>query len=116
MNVLAVYEASRDAVERAKNGGGPTFIEAACYRYRGHGGSGDDTRTGYRAQDERDAWDSLDPVSLHFQFLRGAGLLSDSDREEMRSEIMTEVLEAFDFAAASPNPVEADLYRHVYAG
>jgi len=42
--------------------------------------------------------------------------LSDIDREEMRSEIMTEVLEAFDFAAASPNPVEADLYRHVYAG
>ena len=116
MNVLAVYEASRDAVERAKNGGGPTFIEAVCYRYRGHGGSGDDTRTGYRAQDERDAWDSLDPVSLHFQYLRGAGLLSDIDREEMRSEIMTEVLEAFDFAAASPNPVEADLYRHVYAG
>jgi len=115
MNVLAVYEASRDAVERARNGGGPTFIEAVCYRYRGHGGSGDDTRTGYRAQDERDAWDSLDPLSLHFQYLRGAGLLSDVDRKEMRSEIMTEVLEAFDFASASPNPVEGDLYSHVYA-
>ena len=116
MNVLAVYEASREAVERARSGGGPTFIEAVCYRYRGHGGSGDDTRTGYRAQDERDAWNALDPVSLHFQYLAGAGLLSEGDREAMRSEIMREVLEAFDFAAASPHPVEADLYRHVYAG
>jgi TPP-dependent pyruvate/acetoin dehydrogenase alpha subunit len=116
MNVLAVYEASREAVERAKNGGGPTFIEALCYRYRAHGGSGDDTRTGYRAQDERDAWDALDPLALHFQYLSGAGLLNEGEREAMRAEIVTEILEAFDFAARSPNPTEADLYRHVYAG
>ena len=116
MNVLAVYEASREAVERAKNGGGPTFIEAVCYRYRAHGGSGDDTRTGYRAQDERDAWDALDPLALYFQYLSGAGLLNEGEREAMRAEIMTEILDAFDFAVRSPNPTEADLYRHVYAG
>src|SRR5438874_4433151 len=65
MNVLEVYESTRDAVARARSGEGPTFIEARCYRYRGHGGSGDDTRTGYRDMDERTAWDSVDPIALH---------------------------------------------------
>ena len=115
MNVLAVYEAAREAVERARSGGGPTFIEAVCYRFRAHGGAGDDTRTGYREQDERQAWDALDPVSLHYQYLAGAGLLSDAGRDTMRDEILAEIKDAFEFAMASPNPVEADLYRHVYA-
>jgi len=39
----------------------PTFIEAQCYRYRAHGGSGDDTKTGYRDMDERTAWDAPGP-------------------------------------------------------
>jgi pyruvate dehydrogenase E1 component alpha subunit len=115
MNVLAVYEAARQAVERARSGEGPTFIEAVCYRFRAHGGAGDDTRTGYRDQAERDAWDPLDPLTLHFEYLVTAGLLSDADRAAMRKELETEVMAAFEFAMASPNPVEADLYRHVYA-
>ena len=115
MNVLAVHEATREAVERARSGGGPTFIEALCYRFRAHGGAGDDTRTGYREQDERQAWDDVDPVTLHYQYLTGAGLLSDAGRDRMRDEIVVEIMDAFDFAMNSPNPVEADLYRHVYA-
>ncbi|HEU4878601.1 MAG TPA: thiamine pyrophosphate-dependent dehydrogenase E1 component subunit alpha [Gemmatimonadaceae bacterium] len=115
MNVLAVYEAARQAVERAKSGGGPTFIEAMCYRFRAHGGAGDDTRTGYREQAERDAWDALDPVALHLEYLVGAGLLSRTERDAMREEIVAEVMDAFEFATSSPNPVEADLFRHVYA-
>jgi pyruvate dehydrogenase E1 component alpha subunit len=115
MNVLAVYEAMREAVTRARDGGGPTFLEAVCYRFRGHGGSGDDTRTGYRGMEERTAWDAVDPVTLHFQYLSGAGLLTTAARDQMSDEIMAEVIDAFAFAIASPNPVEADLYRHVYA-
>src|SRR4030095_1541336 len=91
MNVLAVYEATRQAVERARVGGGPTFIEAVCYRFRAHGGAGDDTRTGYRDQSERTAWDALDPVDLHARYLIEAGLLSDADRESMRAEIVAEL-------------------------
>lgn len=115
MNVLAVYEATHEAVERARSGGGPTFIEATCYRFRAHGGSGDDTKSGYRDMEERNAWDALDPVALHFQYLSDAGLLTEGERDTMRDEIMVEVVDAFEFAIASPNPVEADLYRHVYA-
>lgn len=115
MNVLAVYEATRDAVVRARSGDGPTFIEALCYRYRAHGGAGDDTHTGYRSVDERRSWDAFDPVEMCFQYLCEAGLLSQAQRDTMHAEITAEVLEAFDFALNSPNPVEADLYRNVYA-
>jgi TPP-dependent pyruvate/acetoin dehydrogenase alpha subunit len=115
MNVLAVYEATRDAVGRARSGGGPTFIEAPCYRYRAHGGSGDDTKTGYRDLDERTAWDAVDPVALHRQYLAEIGALTDAQLADMQSEITAEIEDAFAHAIASPNPTEADLYRHVYA-
>src|SRR4030095_16849959 len=115
MDVLAVYEAAREAVARARSGGGPTFIEAVCYRYRAHGGAGDDTKTGYRSAEERAAWDAVDPVEMCYEALASSGLLTAADRAAMRSEIMSEVTTAFEFAMSSPNPVEADLYRHVYA-
>jgi pyruvate dehydrogenase E1 component alpha subunit len=115
MNVLAVYDATRDAVARAKSGAGPTFIEARCYRYRAHGGSGDDTKAGYRDMDERNAWDAFDPVALYLQYLSEGGVLTDAQLQTIRVEIAREIEDAFAFAIESPNPVEADLYRHVYA-
>ena len=115
MNVLEVYESTRDAVARARSGGGPTFIEAPCYRYRGHGGSGDDTKAGYRDMDERSAWDSVDPLAVYSQYLSEGGVLTDAQLQTMRVEIAREMEDAFAFAIESPNPVEADLYRHVYA-
>jgi len=115
MNVLAVYDEMREAVARARSGGGPTFIEAPCYRFRAHGGSGDDTKSGYREMEERTSWDAFDPIALHFAYLAGAGLLTAAGRDALRDEIMVEVRDAFEHAIASPNPVEADLYRHVYA-
>ena len=115
MNVLTVYDATRDAVARAKSGAGPTFIEARCYRYRAHGGSGDDTKAGYRDMDERSAWDTFDPVALYSQYLSEGGVLTDAQLQTMSVEIAREIEDAFAFAIESPNPVEADLYRHVYA-
>jgi pyruvate dehydrogenase E1 component alpha subunit len=115
MNVLAVYDATRDAVARAKSGAGPTFIEARCYRYRAHGGSGDDTKAGYRDMDERSAWDAFDPVAVYLQYLSESGVLTDAQLQTIRVEIALEIEDAFAFAIESPNPVEADLYRHVYA-
>jgi pyruvate dehydrogenase E1 component alpha subunit len=115
-NVLDVYEAACEAVERAREGGGPTFIEAPVYRFRAHGGAGDDSHTGYRNPAERQAWEEVCPVETYFQFLTNAGLMDASRRERMHEEIMQEVIEAFDYALASPNPEEKDLYTHVYSG
>ena len=115
MNVLAVCEATRTAVARARAGGGPTFIEAPVYRFRAHGGAGDDSATGYRAEAERLAWEAACPIAMFGEYLHRAGLLDAPAVESMERAIAEEITEAFDFALASPSPVEEDLYRHVYA-
>jgi TPP-dependent pyruvate/acetoin dehydrogenase alpha subunit len=115
INVLDVYEASRDAVKRAREGGGPTFIEAPVYRFRAHGGAGDDSHTGYRDLSEREAWERVCPVETYYRFLAETGLIDAAQREQMHAEITREILEAFDHALASPNPEEKDLYTHVYS-
>lgn len=115
MNVLAVQEVVTDAVYRARAGRGPTFIEAPVYRLRAHGGSGDDSRTGYRTEAERQSWEAFDPVMLFEQYLRRSGLLDPEMIAAMRTEIDEEIAEAFAFALASPHPGEDDLVLHVYA-
>jgi pyruvate dehydrogenase E1 component alpha subunit len=115
MNVLAVHVATAEAVARARRGEGPTFVEAPVYRFRAHGGAGDDSRTGYRDPAEREAWEQACPVGMFGEHLSSAGQLDASRIETMEREIAAEIAAAFEFALASPNPTEADLYRNVYA-
>src|SRR5262245_10931427 len=115
VNVLAVHDAAALAIERARSGGGPTFIEAPVYRLRAHGGSGDDTHTGYRHIAEREHWEAVDPVPLFEQFLRTKALLDDIVIGAMEARIASEIADAFDFALNSPNPTKEDFTRHVYA-
>ena len=114
-NVLAVFEAAKGAVRRARAGGGPTFIEAPVYRFRAHGGAGDDSKTGYRDIAEREAWEPYCPIKTYHEFLEHAGLINAQARKQMEHEIMDEMLAALDHAMKSPDPVESDLYRNVYA-
>ena len=115
VNVLAVHDAATAAVERARAGDGPTFIEAPVYRLRAHGGAGDDTHTGYRHIAEREHWEAFDPIALYQHFLRNKQWLDDRTIGEMETRITTEIAEAFEFALNSPNPTQDDLTRHVYA-
>ena len=115
MNVLAVHAAVTEAVQRARRGGGPTFIEVPVYRFRAHGGAGDDSQTGYRDVAERESWEPFCPLELFGAHLRGAGLLDTVTLDTMEREIAAEIAASFAFALASPDPVEADLHRHVYA-
>jgi TPP-dependent pyruvate/acetoin dehydrogenase alpha subunit len=114
-NVLAVTGVMQQAVERARAGGGPTFIEATVYRFRAHGGAGDDSHTGYRAEVERQAWEGVCPIKIYGEYLAGAGLLTESAVAAMEAGIQREIVEAFEHALASPHPTEWDLYNHVYA-
>ena len=115
MNVLEVYEAAKQAVARAKEGGGPTFIEARVYRFRAHGGAGDDSKTGYRDVAEREAWEKACPVEGFYGLLEKEKILDRPSRQAMQAEIMRETLEAFGHALSSADPAEEDLHRHVYA-
>jgi pyruvate dehydrogenase E1 component alpha subunit len=115
VNVLAVYDAAKSAVERARAGGGPTFIEAPVYRSRAHGGAGDDSRSGYRDEAEGRAWAAFCPLKLFGEHLTAAGVLSDRAVAAMEDEIAGEIADAFAFALASPHPAETELFRYVYA-
>ena len=115
VNVLAVNDAVRDAAARARAGHGPTFVEVAVYRFRAHGGAGDDSKTGYRTEAERIAWEAVDPLRLFGEYLMRSAKLDAEVIQEMEREIAVEIADAFALALASPNPTEEDLYRHVYA-
>jgi TPP-dependent pyruvate/acetoin dehydrogenase alpha subunit len=115
VNVLAVNDAVSLAVSRARAGEGPTFVEVPVYRFRAHGGAGDDSKSGYRDEAERAAWEAVDPIPLFGDYLSQRRLLDSPAIDAMELDIDREIADAFAFALASPNPTEEDLYRHVYA-
>jgi len=114
-NVLDVYEAMLGAVGRARKGEGPTFIEALIYRWRGHGGAGDDSSSGYRDPEEVRHWEQHCPINSFYDYLVKADLYTKAERDLAEQEIREEIKEAFEFAISSPNPEEKDLYTHVYS-
>ncbi len=114
-NVLDVYKTTRKAVEDIKNGSGPWFIEAKVYRFRAHGGAGDDSKTGYRDIKEREAWEKQCPVNSYSSFLMRNNILGNQQRLDMERKIKIEIKNAFDFALNSPEPQKTDLYQFVYA-
>jgi TPP-dependent pyruvate/acetoin dehydrogenase alpha subunit len=111
-DVLAVYEATRAAAERARRGDGPTFIEAKTYRLRGHF-EGDPQV--YRSVEEIEAWKQRDPIPAFRQRLVQAGLFSDGDLEEIEGSVFTQLDEAVRFAASAPKPEPKDALAGVYA-
>jgi TPP-dependent pyruvate/acetoin dehydrogenase alpha subunit len=115
MDVTDVYRATQEAIQHAKSGHGPSFIEAQVYRFRGHGGSGDDSHTGYRDPAEVKVWEQYCPVTRFGHYLIQQGHLTADKIAAMEKEIAQEIQEAFEHAIQSPNPLESDLYSHVYA-
>ena len=113
--VLDVYETTREAVEKARSGGGPTFIESVAYRWRGHGGAGDDSASGYRDPEEIKSWQKLCPIESMYKDLVEKKLIDTAQKKGMTDEIQEEILEAFEHAINSPNPEEKDLATHVYS-
>ncbi|MBM3303080.1 MAG: thiamine pyrophosphate-dependent dehydrogenase E1 component subunit alpha [Deltaproteobacteria bacterium] len=113
-SVLAVYEAAKTAVNRARGGQGPSFIECKTYRVRGHAGSGSDASLGYRTAEEIAEWEAKCPVTTFRDKLLGERLISDQELEEMEKAIEEEIDEAFAFAQSSPLPRAEDLSLYVF--
>ena len=113
--ILHVYEATREAVERARSGGGPSFIESVAYRWRGHGGAVDDSASGYRDPEEVKAWQELCPIARLYENLVQQNLIDEPRQTAMTESIHEEIKEAFEHAINSPNPEEKDLGTHVYS-
>ncbi|MEI2420336.1 thiamine pyrophosphate-dependent enzyme, partial [Arthrospira platensis SPKY2] len=86
-DVLAVYEAVREAAERARAGEGPTFIKAKTYRWRGHY-EGDPQV--YRSVEEIESWKERDPIATFRAQVLKAGVLDDGDLEEIQGQVFAE--------------------------
>jgi pyruvate dehydrogenase E1 component alpha subunit len=113
-DVLAVGEAVREAVDRARTGGGPTFVEALTYRLRGHY-EGDPAK--YRELAELSEWKAKDPILRFTTTLVERGVLDrDGERAaEIEREARDRVARASEAALSAPLPGPDDLLRHVYA-
>lgn len=114
-NVLDVFETAQEAVKLARTGNGPTFIESIAYRWRGHGGAGDDSASGYRDPGEVAHWQAFCPIKLLGDYLEKQKAIDQSSKDLLTREIKLEIDEAFNHAISSPNPEEKDLDKFVYS-
>jgi 2-oxoisovalerate dehydrogenase E1 component alpha subunit len=110
---LKVYQAVKEAADRARRHEGPTLIEAICYRLVPHS-SDDDDRT-YRTRAEVEEARKYDPLVLFQQILINTGILTEEKEEMMQQQIAAEIDKATEYAEKAPYPDPAALYTHVYA-
>lgn len=112
MDVLTVHAAAAEAVERARRGEGPTFVECETYRFIGHSRS--DTR-GYRSREEEERWKLRDPIPRLGAQLTAAAEETADDLQRIEDEVLAELDRAVEFAEQSPSPAPEDCLRHVLA-
>lgn len=114
-DVEAVLTLAQDAAARAHEGGGPTFLELATYRWREHVGPNYDIDLGYRTADELAQWQEQCPVETFRQKLTERGILTAMDGEQILREIQKEIDDAFHYAKVSPFPIRAAMLEPIYA-
>ncbi len=110
-DVVAVHEAAKAAIDRARNDGGPTLIECKTYRYVGHHEG--DPGTDYRTRDEVQHWRGRDPVKLAKKRLLDSGM-SESKLAAADLEIEQLIDQAVEFAEKSPEPLASSVNDHVF--
>jgi len=109
---LAVYEAVKEAHDRAMNGEGPTLIEAMVHRMTAH--SSDDNHLLYRNKQEIEEMKKTDPLVVMTNYLYEAGLLTEEKEESIREEIDKSINEATDYADAAPYAEPEAALDYVY--
>lgn len=113
-DVLAVYDAMKTAVERARAGEGPTLIEAVTYRKGSHTTADDAKR--YRPADEVDEWTHhRDPLDRYTRLLKEEGLLSKADEQAWAEECKKQIDDAVKTAESSTPAPAVHLFAHVFA-
>jgi len=113
MDLLAVYPAAREAVDRARSGAGPSLIEARAYRYMPNTSNDDDTR--YRSREEVEAWRQRDPLARLRAHLLASGALDAAAAATLEAEVAESVAEAAAWAESQPDALPADALLHTWA-
>jgi pyruvate dehydrogenase E1 component subunit alpha len=112
-DVLAVYSATKDAVDKARAGNGPGLVEAVTYRMGAHSSS-DDPRL-YRQDDEVEEWKRKDPINRLLKYLEQRGYWSSGEQEALEERLTQEILDAVAEAEkVGPPPLET-LFEDVYS-
>jgi pyruvate dehydrogenase E1 component alpha subunit len=111
-DVLAVFEASKKAVDRARIGGGPTLLECKTYRHKGH--SRVDPAK-YRPREEVEHWLTKDPIELLKKALLQNAVLSEAEVQKIEENVAIDIEDAVKFALDSPFPAPEEALEDVYA-
>ncbi|KIS27991.1 pyruvate dehydrogenase [Arthrobacter sp. SPG23] len=112
-DVLAVMAATREALERARHGGGPTFIEAVTYRMGPHTTADDPTR--YRDANELEDWAAKDPIARIKGLLERKGLLTEQLEARVAAKADAVAREVRAGCINMPDPQPLDIFKHVYS-
>ncbi len=110
-----VYQLSRQAVTKARTGGGPSLLEFITYRWREHCGPGYDNDIGYRTEDEFFSWKERDPVVAYEKKLIANGVVGQHEMDLIARDLKQEVDAAIVYAKQSPWPDLNTLPSQVYA-
>ncbi len=113
-DILAVYAATAEAAERARNGGGPTLIECVTYRVAMHTTADDPSK--YRTKKEVEVWEKRDPIPRFESYLRQKGCVSDEDLKDMEEQILQKIQRAVDSAEQKMKEMgdPIDMFDHLY--
>ncbi|KAB2330474.1 pyruvate dehydrogenase (acetyl-transferring) E1 component subunit alpha [Cytobacillus depressus] len=112
-DVLAVYDVTKEAIIRARNGEGPTLIEAVTYRVGPHTTSDDPTR--YREESTAEEWRTTrDPIQLFKNFLIKRGIWSEQEEVQVVEDMKNEINIAIREAEATTKTTISDIFDHVY--
>ncbi|MBC7263514.1 MAG: pyruvate dehydrogenase (acetyl-transferring) E1 component subunit alpha [Chloroflexi bacterium] len=111
-DVLQVYEAVSEAVQRAREGKGPSLIECKTYRWKGHSKS-DQER--YRTREEVEAWKKKDPIARFQKWLLEKGIATEEEIEAISARARQIIEDAVAFAETSPEPSPDTIMEGVYA-
>lgn len=111
-DVFDVMNGVNEAVERARNGEGPSIVEAKTYRSKGHSKS--DAKK-YRTREEEKEWLLRDPIKLMAEIMIEEGIFTQQDADEIKADAKKEIEESVEFAKNSPEPTLDALMEDIYA-
>src|ERR1017187_7969637 len=112
MSCEEVHKSIERAIRRAREGGGPTFLEIKTYRYRGHSMS-DPAK--YRTKEELEEYKEKDPINQVLKKIIDNNFATQEQIDMINEKVKLEVEEAVQFAEESPFPDDSEMYKDIYA-
>jgi dihydrolipoamide dehydrogenase len=111
--VMEVLQKTSEIVEKTRGDSQPRFIEALCYRFKGHSVVDPDK---YRPSEEKEEALKTDPIVIFERRLAKAGVVAEDDLKRIHADVEKQVQEIIRYADESPNPAPDELYRYLYGG